>query len=214
MPRSVTLPDAATRNAPRLRLDYLDGLRGLTALYVVFVHTYLAWPSASGRLGRVLASALNVFTFGHYAVNVFIVLSGYCLMLPVVRSADGALPGGIGAFLRRRMRRILPPYYATLMFSLLILALDPALSRVDGSGVMPAFTPGILLSHLLLIHNLSRTWEFKINTPMWSISNGVGDLFPVRADPHAGLAAVRYHRHPDGGDAFGTGAPLPVPSSL
>ena len=156
--------------APRPRLDYLDGLRGLAALYVVFGHTYMRLPHPVGGVARGIDAALGVFQYGHYAVNIFIVLSGFCLMLPVAGSAEGTLGGGVGGFLRRRVRRILPPYYAALILSLLMLALDPRLTDVDGSGVLPAFTPGVLLSHLFLVHNLSPAWELKIDTPMWSIA--------------------------------------------
>src|SRR5436853_35532 len=58
--------------------------------------------------------------FGHFGVVVFIVLSGFCLMLPVVRG-DGTLRGGIAAFFKRRTLRIVPPYYVAIGLSLLLI---------------------------------------------------------------------------------------------
>ena len=103
---------------PRLRLDFLDGLRGLAALYVLLYHASLrAGVLAAAAPAQPVAKAISVLHFcllgyGHLAVAVFIVLSGYCLMLPVARTEGAVLPGGALAFIQRRARRILPPYYA------------------------------------------------------------------------------------------------------
>ncbi|MBD0258097.1 MAG: acyltransferase family protein [Cytophagales bacterium] len=81
---------------PGTHLRYLDGLRAAAALFVVLHH---AWLEA-GQAYQVL---------GHYAVGLFIVLSGFCLMLPVVRG-DGTLPGGPIHFMRKPARPKQPPY--------------------------------------------------------------------------------------------------------
>ena len=39
-----------------------------------------------------------------------------------------------------------------------------------GSSALPAFKPTILLSHLLLVHNLSPAWDLKINQALWSVA--------------------------------------------
>ena len=162
----------------RLRLEYLDGLRALAALYVSFYHALITstWTGAYHRLPPDLPDTLNQATcflrFGHFAVGVFIVLSGYCLMLPVARSPDGRLPGGEMKFLRRRTRRLLPPYYAALSFCLLLTVL-PGMSHSTGTRfdeVLPAWNVGAICSHLLLIQNWSPAWFFKIDAPAWSVA--------------------------------------------
>lgn len=68
----------------RVRLEYLDGMRGLAALYVVWFHIYL--DVINTKLGTVqfpylLHSIIEVFmSHGASSVAIFIVLSGYCLM--------------------------------------------------------------------------------------------------------------------------------------
>jgi peptidoglycan/LPS O-acetylase OafA/YrhL len=107
------------------------------------------------------------------SVVIFLVLSGYCLMLPVARSTDGRLAGGFGPYLMRRARRILPPYYVALALTLLLFALFPEMQRRTGAFTdisLPAFDPGAVLSHLLMAHNLSDGWIYKINSPMWSVA--------------------------------------------
>jgi len=156
----------------RVRLEYLDGLRGLAALYVVMYHASdPTW--AGGTLPHRLAACLRLLVYGHFAVAVFIVLSGYCLMLPVARAADRQLRGGAGEYLRRRARRILPPYYAALLVTLLLMKLVPQLHMHSGNywdGALPAFRTDVLLSHLFLVHNLSSQWNWKIDPPLWSVA--------------------------------------------
>src|SRR2546421_13093474 len=98
--------------SPRPHLDYLNGLRALAALYVVLHHAYLTvWPVLLGKAPTGIDAALvGWLAYGHYSVSVFIVISGFCLMLPVLRNQD-VIAGGSITFYRKRARRILPPYY-------------------------------------------------------------------------------------------------------
>lgn len=98
-------------------------------------------------------------------------LSGYCLMLPVVR--DGILRGGVQQFALRRARRILLPYYAALVLCLAVLSLDP-LHRLSGeiwtAGLWPMWNKGVSASHLLLLHNFRSDWSTRIDGPMWTVA--------------------------------------------
>ena len=120
----------APREAQR-RLGYVDGLRALAALYVVASHCMLEiWFNRHpGRLAGWLAWPLS---FGHQAVSVFIVLSGFSLMLPVARKGNH-LPRGVWGFYLARVRRILPPYYLATTFSLLLIWLF--ISQKTGTSV-------------------------------------------------------------------------------
>jgi peptidoglycan/LPS O-acetylase OafA/YrhL len=155
----------------RQRLDHLDGLRGLASFYVVLFHAGVGFHK--GALSTWARAASRLLVFGHEAVAIFIVLSGYCLTLPVVR-AERQLPRGVGDYFARRAWRILPPYYAALLGSLALIALVPAL-REAGTGTIwddthPAFSAGSVLSHLALVHNLSPAWVNRINGPLWSVA--------------------------------------------
>src|SRR5689334_14248080 len=87
------------------RLAFLDGIRGLAALYVVFHHAYLFT-----RSDRSSAITQELWGQGRVAVDIFIVLSGFCLMLPVVQSSVKCVPGGFLKYFLRRAARILPAY--------------------------------------------------------------------------------------------------------
>lgn len=174
-PEAVVLTDPSHSQAARPRFEFLDGLRGYAALYVVLFHLYL---DAINRVDeRTLPwsaqSLLLSLKQGRYAVDVFIVLSGFCLMLPVLSSSESKLPGGLGDYVKRRARRILPPYYAALAFCLGMIALFPDLNRLHGVHwdlMLPAFTFKAVLSHLLLLHNLTYSTIYKINGSMWSVA--------------------------------------------
>src|SRR6266566_1837356 len=182
-----------SRSAPRL--EYLDGLRGAAALYVVLFHAAAGFTAKDlPAWARVLRHAT---TFGHSAVAVFIVLSGYCLMLPAAR-AGGQLPRGFGDYIARRARRILPPYSAALFGSLLLLGVVPELSIPSGTiwdESFPAFGMGPIATHLLVIHNLFPAWVYKINGPLWSVATEwqIYFFFPLLLLPvwrRAGIVAT------------------------
>src|SRR5581483_3417537 len=143
---------------------------------------------------RWLATALN---YGTYAVPVFIVLSGFCLMLPLAQRQTLDLPGGAGLYLRRRAWRILPPYYGALAFSIAVIALVPIMQLPHNTAwdsKVPV-TLGGVIAHLLLFHNLSEGWLYQINGPMWSIAVEwqIYFLFPALLLPlwrRAGQAAM------------------------
>lgn len=156
---------------PRLELPYLDGLRGVAALVVALYHAYLS-TGMRGDAYRDLGELGAVLGYGYLGVPVFIVLSGYVLMLPVVRDPGLRLSGGAVGYLRRRARRILPPYYAALLVSLLLIALVPVMQERSGTqwDTKLPVTPGGIASHLLLLHDLRPDWIGQINGPLWSIA--------------------------------------------
>ncbi|MBW4624471.1 MAG: acyltransferase [Brasilonema octagenarum HA4186-MV1] len=166
----------------RLRLAYLDGIRGLAALYVVLVHCWE--PSLAEALQPALLwlPIAKFLRYGIFAVVVFIVLSGYCLMLPVVRSDKKYLSGGLLGFFKRRIRRILPPYYAALILCSLIGVFvlwieqtanlgwdEERLSNLKGL-FSPSFSFKDILCYLLLIQNFGSSYINKINGPTWTVA--------------------------------------------
>jgi peptidoglycan/LPS O-acetylase OafA/YrhL len=174
---SSSLPKASVKLEPKIRLNYLHGIRGLAALYVVLFHIHLDYQSmlstAGVNLPAWISGLLGLLVEGHAAVVIFILLSGYCLMLPVAKSADKELRGGFWGYLKRRAWRIIPPYYAAILFSLLLTASIPV-AMLPATGWhwnygQPSFNLDVVLSHLFLVHNLRNEWMFKLNPPLWSV---------------------------------------------
>ncbi|MHC5537433.1 acyltransferase family protein [Singulisphaera rosea] len=170
------------RESPATRLPFLDGMRGLAALYVVLHHAALMVPP-SGLSGPSVAARF-LLRHGHYAVAVFIVLSGYCLMRPIADDPSAGLQGGFLKYLGRRARRIIPPYLAALLLCWVAIAMIPALGRAAQgrwTRALPANDTGVVVSHLLLVHNLDERWIFRVDPPMWSVATEwqIYLLFPL-----------------------------------
>jgi len=102
-------------------LPGLEGIRGIAALYVVLHHCYLlCFPGFPLNTGPAWAGWL---LYGHFAVVVFIALSGFSLAVSPSRA--GWRISSCRTFAQRRAWRILPAYWAALAISLWISTLVP-----------------------------------------------------------------------------------------
>lgn len=187
--------DAAPGQGGRVRLAFLDGLRGLSAFYVMLFHL-----GAPAGLPAGLALAWGWTHFGRSAVGVFIVLSGYSLMLPVARSADGRLRGGFGDYIKRRSLRILPPYYAAMAIIIALLLgakhFGNSIGSLSHNVHADDLTARNIVSHVFLLQNWVDfgKWNSGIESSMWSVSVEwqIYFLFPLLLLPlwrRFGLAA-------------------------
>jgi peptidoglycan/LPS O-acetylase OafA/YrhL len=101
-----------------LRIEWLDGVRAIAASFVVLHHIWLGsfggYPSNNGPRW------LDFMVYGHLAVAVFIVVSGFSLTLGPNRRGFHLHEGTLG-FYRKRFWRIVPPYWAALAISSTII---------------------------------------------------------------------------------------------
>jgi peptidoglycan/LPS O-acetylase OafA/YrhL len=149
-------------------LHFLDGLRALAAIYVLIHHAILQVDVASSTSAFVQTIAL-LFAHGRYAVDLFIVISGFCLMLPVVHNGGVLRQGAFGFFLRR-IKRILPTYYIAMAISLgLIFTAIGEKTNTNWNSSLPV-TMWDVITHLFLIQDLFDATMYKINHVFWSIS--------------------------------------------
>jgi len=150
----------------RAYFPHVEGLRGIAALYVFLYHMWqVGIAHAGATLGMLLPFTLPWLQFGHYAVTVFIVISGYCLGLPVALRPDR--PFSVAAFARRRARRLGPAYVLALFLSLIPFY---AVLALKGQHVAGWHVPVALIAHLALVHNLIPSLAEYLNGPMWSIA--------------------------------------------
>ena len=156
----------------RPRLHFLDGLRGLACVYVLLFHEATQKIEVPGHFSPALGPLRAFLNEGRHSVVFFIVLSGFSLMLPVSRAGAGELVGGFWSYIKRRAKRIMPPYYTALLGSLLlIVAYNRFAAHNSGEKTLDAaLSAGSILSHVALIHNLNFDWAYRINGPMWSVA--------------------------------------------
>ncbi|SEW27420.1 Peptidoglycan/LPS O-acetylase OafA/YrhL, contains acyltransferase and SGNH-hydrolase domains [Chitinophaga sp. YR573] len=103
-------------------LSFLDGLRGLAALYVATGHArWLLWEGGDNfkqlshtysTAGKMLAIGMSVFKYGHEMVLFFFVLSGFVIHLrySLQLSKGEEAPFSFGSYFFKRLKRIMPPY--------------------------------------------------------------------------------------------------------
>jgi peptidoglycan/LPS O-acetylase OafA/YrhL len=133
------------------------------AWYTLFTLELQGMPSPA------VWSLTSQFAYGRFAVSAFIVISGFSLSIPVARG-NGHLKGGAFAFFMRRAKRILPPYYLAIVFSLLLIWLFIGQKTGTHWDMSIPVTGQDILTHALLIQNFVVATEFKINHAMWSIA--------------------------------------------
>ncbi len=90
-----------------MKFVLLEPLRGIAAIWVLLFHFQF-----SDAFQRTFPQLHSVCKLGEMAVPMFFVISGYC----IAASARSAIRKGesAGSFLHRRMRRIFPPYWASI----------------------------------------------------------------------------------------------------
>lgn len=150
------------------RLAYIDAVRGFAALWVFLLHIHGYWldnvrPPTLSLDGIVV----KTIAFGGAGVDIFIVLSGFCLTLPLLRGGRGELSRmSTRGFFRRRAYRLLPAYFAALA---LVMAIE----------LIPSVRPLLVARDLTwtdLVTHVTLTFPFfgdtlgSVNGSLWSIS--------------------------------------------
>jgi peptidoglycan/LPS O-acetylase OafA/YrhL len=113
------------------RIEYVDGLRAVAVLAVVLHHV-------SRNVG-VSPDAARFLNEGAHGVDLFFVLSGFCLAFPTLAKLrrTGAATFDVADFGAKRLVRILPPFY---LATFAIVALY-ALPRLLRHQPLPAHMP-------------------------------------------------------------------------
>ncbi|MDR3708090.1 MAG: acyltransferase [Capsulimonadaceae bacterium] len=150
----------------KMHLAFVDGIRAMAALFVVLAHAY--FEPTDGYYAEKWINHIGL-SYGHLAVDVFIVVSGFCLMLSVARRNDEF--GSFVPYILRRARRILPPYYAALGVAILfILAAAHTYTGTVWDNSLP-LTWHTVVTHFLLVNDMPlRGSGGGINYCLWSIA--------------------------------------------
>ena len=176
------------------RYRQLDGLRGVAALIVVFNHYVQAVPEHT-RLSQHFSdlkhlsawespwvlfrlTPLRLLIDGQAAVNVFFVLSGFVLALPVTRRSQPVF----WLFLVKRVCRVYIPFAAVIVLVAIAWANTPMASGFAGSNWLHTLRPirgtYSLSSHLLMAGGDRDT---ILDPPMWTLIHEmrVSLVFPL-----------------------------------
>lgn len=172
-----------TRNLPALcangsgaRLVGIDVLRGSAALLVLFYHAlagFVLVPSDS----TVWAVLVSPITLGYAGVHMFLVLSGFCIHLPMAMKSRRDQPVKLNqrTFWKRRFWRLYPAYFLAMIFgvtfgiaSSMWLVNDYSVSLVLSNLYDIKWN---FASHLFMLHMFSTSHMWGLNNgPLWSLA--------------------------------------------
>jgi peptidoglycan/LPS O-acetylase OafA/YrhL len=165
------------------RLPALTGLRGIAAAYVALYH---AWQIHERAPGDPVVFVNTVFRYGWLGVDLFFVLSAFLLTAAILHKAPEQGPRYWLDYLRRRWIRIAPPYYASIVFALLLAGtLDYLWARPASTLLHVGYLPNVDMQVLWTINpvywSLGVEFQFYLALPflLW---------FLMRAHPMAGLS--------------------------
>lgn len=171
-------------------LVFLDGLRGLAAIYVMVGHARsLLWegyslgfvlhPQNYNIVNTFLVYFLGMFRFGTEAVFLFFVLSGFVIHLKYARQykSSSSVKFGYWNFIFRRVKRIYPPFVFALLLTYILSKLgnqfgflDPSLDvNLQGGATLTNYLDFKTLWHNLLFLYYTYSPIFGYNGPSWSL---------------------------------------------
>ncbi len=147
----------------------VDLCRGLFAFLVVAAHAYdVCWsihPEAISALPEPVRLALfATVQCGYYWVMGFFVISGYCIQLSVGRQVESGR-FSFWLYLAARLTRIMPLYYAGLLFA---LAVEVLVAPIRASFYPDGLNHVGWLSQLIFAQRFFQT--FGSFAPSWTIT--------------------------------------------
>jgi len=150
--------DGVAKRIGSKRFVFVDGLRGMAAMWVVLHHAY------AGNHINNLAEGLpewivgSVFELGHFGVAIFFVLSGFVIAHSL---RDAKVDGRyLGRFMLRRSIRLDPPYFASIV---LVVGLAWLSARIKQEPYAFPST-SVVIAHLLYIPSLL---QFPLINPVY-----------------------------------------------
>jgi len=151
------------------RVTAIDGMRALAMLMVYVYHTWEFAGAPALRVGELsIGAIINGFPAG---VDLFMVLSGFCLFWPLAKNPSLAAQWETGDFARRRARRILPPYLGSILFVTLLPNFFVCIFKLSHLPAKWQHFPSLwqYVTHLTFTHTLfPGTWD-GIQGVYWSL---------------------------------------------
>ncbi|WP_343523813.1 acyltransferase [Pedobacter sp.] len=159
-------------------LKALDGLRGLAALYVLVHHARLALtqpylnglgahPEQYEWYDKLMVYVFGLFKFGHEAVIVFFVLSGFVIHLKQADKNYSFQNFKVISYLKKRVIRI----YPTLLVSFLVCVLTDLLIYRFATNDLTIFSKYTLSNFLYNVFLIPEAPIWGNNFPVWSLKH-------------------------------------------
>lgn len=162
-----------------INLKALEGIRGLAALYVLIHHSRTAltqsynsglklYPEQYEWYDKLMVYFFSLFKFGHEAVIVFFVLSGFVIHLKQTKPSYSYPNFNWKNYFKKRLIRIYPPFLASMILCVLRDYVLTLIDSVEFAGIFDKYTINSLINNLLLIPG-TEPWGY--NYPSWSLKH-------------------------------------------
>jgi peptidoglycan/LPS O-acetylase OafA/YrhL len=176
---------------PPRRLVGIDGLRGVAALSVLAYHVWLYAPGSRPEvLGGVTDAVLPRLALG---VTLFFTLSGFLLWRPVAAAlTTGAPLPSVRVYMRNRVLRIVPAYWAVLLVTAAAGITVTGWSQHEPTLGVTITDPAFLLRNALLLQSYHPDTLYQGIGPAWSLTVEV--VFYVAVPVLGVLAAAAARR--------------------
>jgi peptidoglycan/LPS O-acetylase OafA/YrhL len=145
------------------RFELLDPLRGVAILAVMALHFCERGAQSGDTL--IHANIWPVVQHGYLGVQLFFVISGYCITAALYGAMNKPHP--FRYFVRRRLRRIFPPYWASIVLVVVLGFATIAVLKTPREVVFP-LTSFDWLCNVLLIQGPFHAPD--ANVVYWSLS--------------------------------------------
>jgi len=167
----------------------LNVLRGLAALYVVIGHCrWLLWegytngfklhPEIYSMIDKIFVYGFSLFAYGHEAVMLFFVLSGFVIHYSTYNQSLKAVRFNVLSYLGKRIKRIYPPFLVALLVTWVLdrIGMNLGYAIYSQQTQFSVINQSIHADHslLTLLGNFSMlqtlyTLVWGSNGPLWSL---------------------------------------------
>lgn len=167
---------------------YLYAIDGLRAVSVIMIFTFHLWQQSwiyyriQLSPGKALFDFTTIQRYGYIAIDIFFVISGFCLFYPLARNMFGESDHKINwkDFYIKRAKKILPSYYLMLI----LLVIFPILSYTasyNPSNFHDVFKH--FITHATFTHGITDKTQGSMISTAWTLAIEIPFyiIFPVLA---------------------------------
>jgi peptidoglycan/LPS O-acetylase OafA/YrhL len=137
------------------RIKTIDGLRAFAVVGVIWAHVWMFFGNIPLIIGGI--DIHRIISFGGIGVDLFFVISGFCMYLMYQKKAADFSFHFYGDFIVKRWKRIAPAFYFVVLFECIVY-----LIRTD------LFPVKSFLYHLFFINTLDS--DNVLSPPYWSLA--------------------------------------------
>ena len=139
------------------RILALDGLRAFAVLGVIWAHVWMFYGAISLKIGRI--DIHRIISFGGIGVDLFFVISGFCMYLIFEKKALVLSGEGYGEFVFRRWKRLAPAFYFVVLVECMLYFLS------QGHFPLESF-----VAHIFFVNTFIPDSDNVLSPSFWSLA--------------------------------------------